>query len=104
MSREYLDFDVAVTPEGQGYAAHVLASPAGQASAPFTLPFAATDLAQFMIAVGPPRVSSRRLVPAEARVVDVKEYGRRLGDALLSGDVGTAFRSSLATARSDRFE
>jgi hypothetical protein len=99
MSREYLDFDVAVTPEGQGYAAHVLASPAGQASAPFTLPFAATDLAQFMIAVGPPRVSSRRLVPAEARVVDVKEYGRRLGDALLSGDVGTAFRSSLATAR-----
>jgi hypothetical protein len=101
MSREYLDFDVAVTPEGQGYAAHVLASPAGQASAPFTLPFAATDLAQFMIAVGPPRVSSRRLVPAEARVVDVKEYGRRLGDALLSGDVGTAFRSSLATARSD---
>jgi hypothetical protein len=101
MSREYLDFDVAVTPEGQGYAAHVVASPAGQASAPFTLPFAATDLAQFMIAVGPPRVSSRRLVPAEARVVDVKEYGRRLGDALLSGDVGTAFRSSLATARSD---
>ena len=98
MSRDYLDFDVAVTPEGQGYAAHVLASPAGEASAPFTLPFAATDLAQFMIAVGPPRVSSRRLVPAEARVVDVQEYGRRLGDALLSGEVGRAFRESLTTA------
>ncbi|CAN7435361.1 CHAT domain-containing protein [Terrabacter sp. LjRoot27] len=98
MSRDYLDFDVAVTREGQGYAAHVLASPAGEASAPFTLPFAATDLAQFMIAVGPPRVSSRRLVPAEARVVDVKEYGRRLGDALLSGEVGRAFRDSLTTA------
>ena len=98
MGREYLDFDVAVTREGQGYAAHVLASPAGEASAPFTLPFAATDLAQFMIAVGPPRVSSRRLVPAEARVVDVKEYGRRLGDALLSGEVGRAFRDSLTTA------
>ena len=93
MSRDYLDFDVAVTPEGQGYAAHVLASPAGDASAPFTLPFSATDLAQFMIAVGPPRVSSRRLVPAEARVVDVKEYGRRLGDALLSGDVGRSLPS-----------
>ena len=100
MSRDYLDFDVAVTPEGQGYAAHVLASPAGDASAPFTLPFSATDLAQFMIAVGPPRVSSRRLVPAEARVVDVKEYGRRLGDALLSGDVGKTFRASLAAAHS----
>jgi hypothetical protein len=99
MSRDYLDFDVAVTPEGQGYAAHVLASPAGDASAPFTLPFSATDLAQFMIAVGPPRVSSRRLVPAEARVVDVKEYGRRLGDALLSGDVGKSFRASLIAAQ-----
>jgi len=99
MSRDYLDFDVAVTPEGQGYAAHVLASPAGNASAPFTLPFTATDLAQFMIAVGPPRVSSRRLVPAEARVVDVKEYGRRLGDALLSGDVGKTFRASLTAAQ-----
>jgi hypothetical protein len=98
MSRDYLDFDVAVTREGQGYAAHVLASPAGEASAPFTLPFTPVDLALFMIAVGPPRVASRRLVPAEARVVDVKEYGRRLGDALLSGDVGTAFRASLTTA------
>ncbi|GAB3884180.1 CHAT domain-containing protein [Terrabacter terrigena] len=98
MGREYLDFDVAVTREGQGYAARVLASPAGEASAPFTLPFTATDLAQFMVAVGPPRVVSRRLVPAEARVVDVKEYGRRLGDALLGGDVGRAFRDSLAAA------
>ena len=98
MSRDYLDFDVAVTREGQGYAAHVLASPVGEASAPFTLPFSATDLAQFMLAVGPPRVSSRRLAPAEARVVDVKEYGRRLGDALLGGDVGRAFRDSLSAA------
>ncbi|GAA5032597.1 hypothetical protein GCM10023258_31710 [Terrabacter aeriphilus] len=98
MSRDYLDFDVAVTPEGQGYAARVLASPAGEASAPFTLPFTATDLAAFLVAVGPPRVSSRRLAPAEARVVDVKEYGRRLGEALLSGDVGRAFRDSLAAA------
>ncbi|MGO4599638.1 CHAT domain-containing protein [Terrabacter sp. 2RAF25] len=98
MGREYFDFDVAVTREGQGYTAHVVASPAGEATAPFTLPFAATDLAQFMIAVGPPRVASRRLVPAEARVVDVKEYGRRLGDALLGGDVGRLFRESLTAA------
>ncbi|GAA2742485.1 hypothetical protein GCM10009868_12640 [Terrabacter aerolatus] len=101
MSRDYLDFDVAVTREGQGYAARVLASPVGQASVPFTLPFVATDLAQFMVAVGPPRVSSRRLVPAEARVLDVREYGRRLGDALLSGEVGKAFRDSLDAARSE---
>ncbi|WP_076259010.1 CHAT domain-containing protein [Intrasporangium flavum] len=98
MSGDYLDFDIALTREGQGYAAHVLDSPAGQASTPFTLPFGAADLARFMVAVGPPRVTSRRLVPAESRVVDVREYGRRLADALLAGDVGRAFRDSLATA------
>jgi hypothetical protein len=100
MSRDYLDFDLAVVREGQGYAARVVASPAGQVSAPFTLPFSVVDLAQFMNAVGPPRVSSRRLVPAEARAVDVKDYGRRLGDALLSGEVARAFRESLTTATS----
>ena len=100
MGREYLDFDVAVVPDRQGYAAQVLRAPAGLATAPFTLPFAAPDLAQFMIAVGPPRVASRRLVPAVARVADVKEYGRRLGDALFSGEVGTSFRNSLAAASS----
>ena len=56
MSRDYLDFDVAVTREGQGYAAHVLSSPVGEVSAPSPSPSLATDLAQFMIAVGPPRV------------------------------------------------
>jgi hypothetical protein len=33
-------------------------------------------------------------------VVDVKDYGRRLGDALLSGEVARAFRESLTTATS----
>ncbi|MEO6997955.1 MAG: CHAT domain-containing protein [Terracoccus sp.] len=100
MTREYLDFDVAIIPAQQGYTAQVLRAPAGPASAPFSLPFAAADLAQFMVAVGPPRVTSRRLVPAVARVADVKEYGRRLGDALFSGDVGTSLRDSLAAANS----
>ena len=95
---EYLDFDVAIVPRGRGYTAQVLCAPAELASAPFTLPFAAADLAQFMIAVGPPRVPSRRLVPAGARVADVREYGQRLGDALLSGAVGTSLRNSLAAA------
>lgn len=98
MSREYLDFDVAISPQGQGYAAHVVSAPAGLASGPFVLPFGAAELARFMVAVGPPRVASRRLVPAAPRVLDVKEYGRRLGDALLAGAVGTAFRSSLELA------
>ena len=85
MSRDYLDFDLAVTREGQGYAARVVASPAGQVSAPFTLPFSAIELAQFMVAVGPPRVSSRRLVPAAARVVDGVRTAPRRRTAVRTG-------------------
>jgi hypothetical protein len=100
MSRDYLDFDLALTRDGSAYAVRVVSSPAGEASAPFELPFAATELAQFMIAVGPPRVASRRLVPVAARVGGVKDYGRRLGDALLSGPVREAFTTSLGMAGS----
>ncbi|HET7800680.1 MAG TPA: hypothetical protein VFL38_09680, partial [Humibacillus xanthopallidus] len=82
MSRDYLDFDLALTRDGSAYAVRVVSSPAGEASAPFELPFIGTELAQFMIAVGPPRVASRRLVPVATRVGGVKDYGRKLGDAL----------------------
>ena len=98
MSREYLDFDLALTPEGQGYAARVESSPAGQVSAPFTPPFTDDELFDFKVAVGPPRVATRRLAPAPRRDVGIEDYGRRLADALLSGDVARAFRDSLATA------
>ena len=98
MSRDYLDFDLALTRDGSAYAVRVVSSPAGEASAPFELPFAATELAQFMIAVGPPRVASRRLVPVAARVGGVKDYGRKLGDALLNGPVLEAFTASLDAA------
>ena len=98
MTRDYLDFDLALTREGSAYAVHVVSSPVGEASAPFVLPFEATELAQFMVAVGPPREVSRRLVPVAARVGSVKDYGRRLGDALLSGPVRTAFDASLDAA------
>ncbi len=107
MARDYLDFDLALTREAAGgtggtggtaYAVRVLASPVGEASAPFVLPFQATELAQFMVAVGPPREVSRRLVPVAARVGSVKDYGRRLGDALLTGPVREAFDRSLDAA------
>ena len=42
MSRDYLDFDVAVTPEGQDIPHTCSRHPLGDASAPFTLPFSAT--------------------------------------------------------------
>jgi hypothetical protein len=101
MSRDYLDFDVAIEKATDGFVARVSASPAGAATAPFVLPFGAAELAQFMLAVGPARVSSRRLVPAAARVGDVREYGGRLGDALFAGPVGQSFRAGLAQAEAE---
>ena len=67
MERDYLDFDIAIETTPTGQVARVTGSPAGTGSAPFVLPFGAVELAQFMNAVGPPRVASRRLVPVEAR-------------------------------------
>lgn len=96
-AEDYLDFDVAITREGAGYDVHVV-SPVGEASAPFVLPFSATELAQFMIAVEPPRVTSAGLGPADARASAVQDYGRRLGDALLTGPVQVAFTASLDAA------
>ncbi|WP_353356341.1 CHAT domain-containing protein [Intrasporangium sp. DVR] len=99
MGRDYLDFEVSIESTPTGQVARVTSSPAGTGGAPFALPFKPVELAQFMTAVGPPRVASRRLVPAESRVMDVKDYGRRLGDALFAGDVGRLFRQSLSTAK-----
>lgn len=99
MERDYLDFEVSIENTATGQVARVTSSPAGSGVAPFSLPFKPVELAQFMTAVGPPRVASRRLVPAETRVMDVKDYGKRLGDALFSGDVGRLFRQSLSSAK-----
>lgn len=99
MERDYLDFDIAIETTPTGQVARVTGSPAGTGSAPFVLPFGAVELAQFMNAVGPPRVASRRLVPVEARVGSVRDYGSKLGSALLTGEVGVLFRASLSSAK-----
>ncbi|WP_353510961.1 CHAT domain-containing protein [Intrasporangium sp.] len=99
MERDYLDFEVSIETTAAGQMARVTSSPVGTGDAAFSLPFKPVELAQFMTAVGPPRVSSRRLVPAEAPVREVKDYGARLGGALLAGEVGRLFRESLSTAK-----
>ncbi|EWT06847.1 hypothetical protein N864_16115 [Intrasporangium chromatireducens Q5-1] len=99
MERDYLDFDVALVRADGGLATHVVASPAGTAQRPFTLPFWPVELAQFITAVGPPSVATRRLVPADGLVRDVEDYGRRLGEALLADEVDRLFRESLSIAK-----
>jgi hypothetical protein len=103
VSERYVDFDVVITRDPDGYVVRLPGhrGPDGEPlSAPFALPFSPTELAGFMVAVGPPRVSSRRLVPVSQRVGDVRELGQRLGDALLAGAVGATFRSQVDAATS----
>ena len=91
MSQRFVDFDVVIAHGDAGYTVVLPghAGPDGQPlSVPFVLPFSATELATFMVAVGPPRVTSRRLVPVTERVGDVKDLGQRLGDALLDRSRG----------------
>ena len=104
MGSGYANFDIAIVGPPEAYAVRVLASPAGQASAAFVNPFTPIELARFINAVGPPRVASRRLVPVEGRVTEVRAYGQRLADALFTGDVGTTFRESLAACVLDGSE
>jgi hypothetical protein len=101
MDRGYLDFDVTIVSEGDGYTARIVPGPGRSMTTSFVLPFSPTELAQFMVAVGPHQIASRRLVPAAARVDDVREYGKRLGDALLAGPVAAAFRERLAAVTSE---
>ena len=87
MERDYLDFEVSIESTAAGQVARD----------EFACRYGRHGLHAALQAGGarpvhdrrwPPRVSSRRLVPAEAPVREVKDYGARLGDALLAGDVG----------------
>jgi hypothetical protein len=92
----YLDFDLLIEPSGQGYRAQVLDSPAGQASADFTLPFDDRDVENFLLRVDRPSRTVRRLESSEMEAA--KAFGARLFDAVMGGEVRGSFRSSLDEA------
>ena len=46
---DYLNFDLQIERVGEGYRAHVLDSPAGQASNDFALPFSDLELENFVL-------------------------------------------------------
>jgi hypothetical protein len=92
----YLDFDLRIIPAGGGYRAQVLSSPAGEATADFTLPFSDMELENFVLRIGRPRRGTRRIDSPEMEAV--KLLGRGLFDAVFSGDVRACWRSSLSEA------
>lgn len=95
---DYQDFDLSIeslSTAGQRYRVNVLSSPAGQASAEFTLPFSAQDLEIFFLRVGRPRRSVRSLHSAEG--LAAQSFGHALYEAAFTGDVKTCLWRSLDT-------
>ena len=95
-SMPYLDFDLLIQRIGNGYRAHVLTSPAGQASTDFGPPFLPLELENFLLRVGRTRRGTRRTDSPELEAA--KAFGARLFDRAFGGEVGSALRRSLAEA------
>jgi formylglycine-generating enzyme required for sulfatase activity len=92
----YLDFDLLIERAGEGYTARVLNSPAGQATAHFSLPFSELELENFLLRVGRTRRGVRRLELPEMEAA--KSFGGRLFQAVFGDAVRGCFRSSLDEA------
>jgi CHAT domain len=92
----YLNFDLLVRRTDDGYRAQVLSSPAGEATADFTLPLSELELENFALRIGRPRRGTRRLGTPEMEAV--KTLGKGLYDAVFSGNVGACWHSSLTEA------
>jgi hypothetical protein len=94
---EYRDFDLLIERAGQGYRAQVLESPAGQATADFTLPFSDLELENVLLRLGRPVRTVRRLESTEMSTA--KSFGAALFNAVFSGDVRACLRSSVDEAK-----
>ena len=94
---EYRDFDLLIERSGQGYRAQVLESPAGQATAEFTLPFSDLVLENVLLRLGRPLRTVRRVESTELSTA--KSFGAALFNAVFSGDVRACLRSSVDEAK-----
>jgi hypothetical protein len=93
---DYLDFDLQIERAGQGYRAHVLASPAGQAASDFALPFSDLELENFVLRMSRTHRGTRRMGTPELEAA--RTFGGRLFEAVFAGEVRGCLRSSLDAA------
>ena len=93
---KYLDFDILIEKVNDRYRARVLQSPAGQASAEFTLPFSDFEVENLMLRVGRNRRGVRKMESPEMQAA--KQFGGKLFDAVFAGEVRGALRSSVDAA------
>ena len=97
---DYLNFDLQIEREGQGYRARVLDSPTGQASNDFALPFSDLELENFVLRMSRTRRGVRRLGTPELEAA--RAFGGRLFEAVFAGEVRGCLRSSLDAASGEQ--
>ena len=93
----YQDFDLLIDRNGDSLRAQVLNSPAGQASADFTLPFSEDKLEIYLLRLSRTHRVTRRVESQDMNTA--KTFGAALFDAVFSGDVKACFRSSIDEVR-----
>ena len=97
---DYLNFDLQIEREGEGYRARVLDSPAGQASNDFVLPFSDLELENFVLRMSRTRRGVRRLGSPELEAA--RAFGGQLFEAVFAGEVRGCLRSSLDAASGEQ--
>ncbi len=90
---EFLDFDLVIESNGDGYGARVLNSPAGQASHSFRFPVDDWELETFLVWLAGAHYRTRRVESKEMRAA--KQLGARLFQAVFAEEVRACWQRSL---------
>jgi len=100
--QKLFDFDVVIESHDDGYRTRVVASPAGEAHADFTLPFSDEGLENLVLkvvgSIGRARRQVRRIETQERQLLE--DFGGQLFEAAFSGPVGECLERSRMTAES----
>lgn len=97
----YLDLDLLIEKDDEGYRARVIGSPGGQASSEFRPPFSPLELENFLLRVGMSlteiRRNTRRIDSSD--MAEIKSFGGRLFRALFDEQLQPTLVRSLDEAR-----
>ena len=98
----HLEFEIQVGPgEGKTYPLLVVHAPAGEAHATLTLPFETNELEnylkEFPNSIWRSAIKQRKIISQEEQLI--QDFGRKLFDSLLKGDVLKCYDDSQAQAR-----
>jgi len=88
MNEIYHNFDLNIEHTEEGDSVHVLASPAGTASIPFTWPLDQQELTHFVAGLADPDTSTNKATLTQA-------YGMQLFQTIFQGEVGQRLQESI---------